>query len=496
VPRDVLPEKLETPTRDELVRRYERDYQLKVPAAAVGPNTEPGIKARLMADQLLPLYGEAARAAQVVSLDDMDLSQLMERATELGLPARLPAVGGSGSVVLGASVGGGTIFEGDELSDDVTRLRFRVLATAVYQDAQTVAVVGVSTGPATNLPAGRILTWTSPRPGIAQKARVFLQNDGSGLSGGRDVETEDELRTRIRGAQAEPAVAGNDAAYRAEASRTPDVSVQAAFTYPAARGPGTTALAFLLRPSSPGGGRAPSPAQIAAVRAHVVGAFPKDDSLFSATLVPEPVSVALRVRWTRGARGWADAAPWPAYDPGKTTVTAAATPLSMTLSSDAAVPSPPVVGRSVALFDRSAGLWRRKRIASVAGANPWTVTFDAANGASDLSFVPAAGAVVSPWSDSLDALTGAVLAMFDALGPGEMFAGAALFDEGLRRRRSPAPSESWPSELSDRAVAGLYVPGAAIVRVTEPALPHAPTTGSPGVSANFLTLSELSVFPV
>jgi len=496
MPLDTLPEKLVTPTRDAIISRYERDWQLRNPAAKVGANTEPGIKARILADQLLPLYGEAARNAQVASLDDMDGDQLEDEADSLGLPRRLDAAGASGSVIIGASLGGGTIFAGDEIKDTVTGLRYQCTATAVYTDGQQVPIAGVDTGLSTNVVAGRLLKWTSNRPGISADATVAAQTDGSGLTGGRGEETDDEIRLRIRDARANPAVAGNDADYRAAALRTPNLAIQAVFTFPALDGAGTIGLAFTVRPATPGASRLPNPTQIAAVRAAVVGEFPKDDGLISLELVAQPVAIALRVSWATTAKGWTDLQPWPSYDSTQPIyVSAATSPTSFTLETLQGSPAQPQVGQTLAFYDATAAVFRRKKILSFTGTNPWVVTCDTANGASDLTLTPAVNAKPSPWSDSLDALVPPIVAYFDLLGPGEQV--SPFFDAGSRQKRSPESPASWPSVLSGRLVTPLYaLPAIADVQLVEPTLPYATTVGVMSVSSNLLSFSTLSAYPL
>ena len=503
MPKEVLPGKLVTPTRDELIRRFERDYQLRVPGAKVGPSTEPGIKARIVADQLLPLYGEAARIAQTASLEDMDGPQLEDEAESLGLPRRIAATGASGGVTIVASSGGGTIFAGDEIKNTLTGLRYACTVTNVYTNGSEVPVSGIDTGSATNVVAGTILKWTSPRPSIAQDAVITTQTDGSGLTGGRNLETDEEIVVRIRDARANPAVAGNDAAYRAAALATPNVGLQAAFTFPCIAGPGTTALAFTMRPSAPGASRIPNATQIAAVRAHVIGQFPKDDGLLSVTLVAQPVVVIMRVDWLAGTPGWTDIAKWPAYDAQPVYVSAATSPTVFTLHTALVAPTAPMVGQTIALYDAANAKFQRKKILTItdggggAGNKPWVITCDTSNFASDTTFQPTTGTdvYVSPWSDSLDSLVAPLVAYFDTLGPGEQK--ATFFDAGSRERRSPPSPSSWPSILSGRMATSLYsLPSVADLQLMLPTLPYATTIGSPGSTAYLLQLSRIAAYPL
>lgn len=498
MPRDVLPEQLITPSRDEIVRRYERDWLLRAVGAKVGPSTEPGIKARLVADIVLPIYGESARNAQIASLTDMDAGQLEDEAAKLGIPRRLPAVGASGALVALTSAGGGQVFAGDEYRDELSGFRYRCSTTATYVTGDQIPIAGFDTGRGTNAPVGRTLTATVQRPGVAQKLLVAQQNNGEGLTGGRDSESVDELIVRIQDARANPAVAGNDAAYRKACIETPGVAVQAAFTYPAIDGPGTTGLAFTLRPATPGASRIPNATQIAAVRANIVGQFPKDDGLYDITPIANPVSVRLRVQWAAAAKGWTDAAPWPAYHATQPVyVSVATSPTVFTLTTAQASPVAPQPGQTIAFYNAATGAFARKKIApgGVSGANPWVITCDTTNAASETTFAPAVNDRVCPWSDSLDSLVAPTIAQFEGFGPGEMF--AAFFDEGLRQKRTPESPASWPSVITGRVVTPLYaLAPVGEVAFEDPALPFDAPLGTPKVSVYLHELASLLAFPL
>jgi hypothetical protein len=163
---------------------------------------------------------------------------------------------------------------------------------------------------------------------------------------------------------------------------------------------------------------------------------------------------------------------------------------------------PPRSGTTLAFFDRPELAYRRKHVRAVTVAGSVaTVDCDMANGASDPDYVPVVGQPCCPWSDSLDALVVPVVAHFESLGPGEQI--ATPFDAGLRQRRSPAPSETWPSELSMRLLSGRvedFEDGLFSVRavkdaaVLHPALPIAPSVGAATVLSYLLTLNQLLAF--
>lgn len=488
-------EKLEVPTRQELVRRYERDYLLLNPEARVGENTLPGIDARALSDQLLPIYAEAVRLSTARDLDSTTGAELVAWATDLGLPGRLPATGASGAVQVTTSVGGATILAGAKLRHTPSGRRYQAILSGLYETDDYVSIIGIDTGPLSDLPPGTILDWAAPPFGLAQTAVVVEQSDGSGLTGGRTEETDEDIRARIRAELAEPALAGNAADYRKQALKTPGIAIQAVFTYPAVLGPGTIGLAFTLRQGTAGASRRPNATQIALVRSHLVGVMPADDSLFMYAVLDDPVDLVLRVRWARGAAGWANTDPWPTVE-GDVFVDGAFTPTARTfrLSAVGGI-APPRPGHVIAFWNAAEGVFVRKTISAVTPIfGSWDVTCDALG--SDGSFVPAANDRPCPWSESLAVLKDPLIAEFDKLGPSDHE--AVAFDTGgLRQRREPAGYSAFPYEISGRILMPLYdVPAIDDVRVSSPLLPHIPSVGIPGSTAYLPSLRSLRAFPL
>lgn len=491
-----MAEKIAIPSRSELVRRYERDYLLRNPGAKVGERQLPGIDARVCADQLLPLYAEASRLGGTPDLDNLVGTDLEAEAEDLGLEGRLPAAGASGAVIAETSIGGATILTGTQCRNKATGYRYACTVTAVYQNGDQVPVEAVDLGPLTDVEAGAVLEWSSPPPGLATRCVVAEQIDGSGLSGGRSEETDEEIRTRIRTERRAPALAGNAADYRRAAAETPNLAIQAVFAFPAILGPGTVGLAFTMRPAQPGGDRRPNGTQIALVRAHVIGQMPEDDGLFMYALLDDPVDLSLKVRWRRGTAFWTDNDPWPVYAPLPYEVAAATDALHFSMGTGTVSPKQPQVGQSIAFWDKVNSRFVRKRIKSFTGdggvMTPWVITCDTANGASDTSFVPAVGDVPGPWSDALADIAEPLLQQFDPLGPSDH----TSFDTGgLRRRRIPFGFEAYPNELSGRILIPLYSLSAIDdIQVAAPSLPRAAPPGTLGSTAYLTSLRSVRVF--
>lgn len=484
--------------RAQIRANYTRDYGLRVPAADVGPGTQPDVDAQTFADGVMFLVNDAQVIGRGTNVRTSGGQWLKDIGEPEGIFAR-PAVGGSGTLTISASVGGGTIQVGSEYREKNSGLRFRTISpTALCLDGSQIEVTGIDTGPGTNFKAGTVLIMQAPPPGISQLATVVLQNDGSGISGGREADGDEQYRLLIQARRANPPASGNDAEYQRAIERTPGIPVEKAFTYPAALGPGTTAFTFTVRPSSPGGSRIPNAAQIAAVHDYVVGQFPADDQIFACLLTAQPTTVALRVTWAPSALGFVDVTPWPRHIAGDNVrVDMTSTPTATTFRlTTATSTTTPLAGQTIAFYDASSQRFQRKRILSVSVVSAgmsWDIVVDTSNAASDTGYTPYIGQAPSPYSGSLDALVPALLSYVDGLGPGEQF--ASLPDPGRRQRRQPPSPNAWPSEINNRVVVNpLALTAVESVSLLAPSDPFTATVGTPGVESFLITVRDIGAF--
>jgi uncharacterized phage protein gp47/JayE len=499
MPLDDLPGKLLVPTRDQERDRYRRDYELRKRTGGgapvdTGPATEVWIDASTMADHTAQIHANAVTIANGVTRATATGPALDAWAKRQGTK-RDEAKGASGAVVIVASAGGTNVRKDDEIK--ISGLRYVATVGRLYFDGDQVPVAGVDTGPGTNQDAGAVGKWSAPRPGLFPTATVAAQTDGTGLSGGSDIESDDDLKARLDDLAANPPASGNDAEYQALAHKTLGLAVQQAFTYDAIKGPGTIGIVFTLRPSQPGGNRIPSGAQIAELAPAIVGSMPGNDGVLAGALAANPIDVALRVDWNRKVAGWTDASPWPTFQsPTMTQVKTGTTPTAVAFRLTGCATAPPV-GATLAFFDKSGRAFRPKKLLTVTslGSGDYDVICDTANGASDTVYVPYATQPVCPWSDSLSGLVRPVLAYFDLLGPGEQIA-PPLFDPGIRQRRMPPSPAEWSSVITSRGLTGdIPRAVAADVVVALPVIPYATPVGSPGVMAYLTTLQTLVAFP-
>lgn len=449
-------------TRDQWRDDYLKWIRLRNPLAKTGPGESYWLMASSTADQLAVMSANALVLSGRAGLGNMTGQQLDDYGDPIGLP-RGAAGGASGWVEIQAGVSGTTIQEDDEAVNDATQLIYRAKRTATLADGDQIDVQCTETGPETNVDAGTVLTWTSPRPGCYASCTVAEQTDGSGLSGGRDRQGDDDYREALRRANSNPAALGNDAEIQRLAMDSNGeyvrmrygstegghgVAVEQAFTYPAFLGPGTTGLTFTLKPQTATGQRAPNSSQLTAVLQHVDQWLSADEGVVAVPIVEDDVDVGFRVSWAQN--GWANPTPWPPYmaEGSHYIVGIVVSSSEFFLNTYDSVYTggdrvAPQAGDVIAVFDADAGVFRRKAIQSISGTGPYHAICETAANATDVSYIPSPGQRVSPWADGLDGIAQAVAEYVAATGPGQI--DNNLPGDGRRKARSPlATPRAWP----------------------------------------------------
>jgi uncharacterized phage protein gp47/JayE len=226
-------------------------------------------------------------------LPDTAEAEILERHASLWGIQRRSATPAIGTIrftgLIGTLIPAGSLLR---RSDDV---RFVTVAdatlTAVTID---VAVTASVPGAAGNTPTGSKLTLVAPIAGIQSQALVVADVSGNGLTTGADLESDDDLRTRVITRMQKPPQGGADYDYLAWAQDVAGVAVGKVWVYPGWMGLGTVGLAFLIKAGT--GYAIPSAADIAAVQAHINAVRPVTAQVyvFGPTIYP----VALTIRLT------------------------------------------------------------------------------------------------------------------------------------------------------------------------------------------------------
>lgn len=372
-----------------------------------------------------------------------------------GLSPR-PAAGGSGSVLVPATVGStfvGSTTIGDPAAtfgtDDKGR-RYQVLYTVVVgvSGEATVEFVGVDTGPLTNLEAGAQIKpangpigWTTPGTVVAK------------FRGGRLAETDAELARRIAWWLRHKQAAGNNADFRGWAEAA-TASVEAAFEYAAAAAAGSMFVALTQARGGVQGplGRIPSVGTLTAVRAAITppgsATVPGHPYVLVTPTNDEPCDLVARLSMPTGSgAGWSDLDVWPGTndDGDPCTITLLTTQLDfrITIPTDSDALPTGVTAPRLMVWDASISRFEALVVQSVTlvAGRVYHVVLSAPPAAT-----LAVGSYISPENGQLDVIGETIEAYFDTLGPGEV---VVLADSlvGARAQRFPSPAEEFPQRV-------------------------------------------------
>lgn len=498
MPIDKLDGKFVLKTRDKIRDDFLRDYQSRVPTADTSKTSQPFIDASNVADAFLPVYFDAGQIADGTRNSTATTEELNKEGLRRGKP-RKPASGASGYVLCDTIDGGASITEGEALKTRAGA-KYEVLVTGVYSTGVPIPVRGIGTGPSTNLEAGSVMQWVSTPSGVSTNATVFENSNGSGLTGGREEETNAEYAARLDSYYQYPPASGNAAEVMHAVEEIPGLAIQKAFVYPAIKGPGTYGIAFTMRPDVVGGSRVPNGAQRTLVETTIKDLMPADDGVMVASLLDHNVKPVVQLTWRDSVDGWKDLSPWPVWTTEPTLVdnAAAITATSFRVRTGVISGSPitaPTVSKTIALYDSATRTFVRKRITAVSVVSvgfAWDLTFSTNAAESDTGFIPVDDAIVSPWSTSLDLLPEPILEYVDKQGAGEMV--ASFGDVGARQRRfPPATPDEWPSQVSQAMLDGIqrYTVDQ---ELASPATPFATTVGTPGVTAYVHRVVDMGVY--
>lgn len=444
--------------REQILVAFRNSLRELVDPATGAPWTEDVIRQATMQGSRFWVEAEAIdliglgmqrRAAFLASQVDprRSTTAFLEAFHGRGLP-RLEATGGSGEV--DAEAAPGTVFIAsttvpDPLATkaaDKAGLRYQVYGSSGVSvpdaGAVTLRLQAIDTGRETNLVTPAELTWINPPPGSTPKCVVSQD-----FTGGTPRETDQEWGERLFEARSTRPRAGNAAHFRLWAKRASN-AVSEAFVYPSALNAGSVVVALTqkrARTAGPGA-RVPTPGTMSVVGGYLTPpTSPVVPGRVHVVVVPvgaEAVDVVVSLGLRRASpAGWADASPWPSYVSAPAAILSVADPLNFTMSADTALPT----------FGEPQLMVWRAGASSFERLNVKTVTPNAGNFDVELAIAPSPslgpGAWVSPYSPRLVALSAAVNAYFDSLGPGELVALDSDVRAGWAYRR-PRPEVAAP----------------------------------------------------
>jgi len=436
-------------TPDQIGDDYLRTYANGLKQRGVTqPNTSKGteiyIRSRSLAQQIYAAAVAVPAVADAQMPDSAQADDLVRVAAQYGIALR--AAGSSvGSVTLASTVTSAVgIVQGSQLIDP-SGLTYQVAVGGQYANGSSVPVVAVSTGASTNVPAGTPLRWVAPPPYVQPTASVAT----GGLTQGRDADAYEDLRTRLLSRLRNPPNGSNWASAKQFAEDS-TVAVQQAFVYQAANGPSTLHVAVTRSTTSTNTNRDVDSLTLTNVTAPaVLSQYDEGIEIVVTTVANYQVSVAFSMSLPASTTasppgpggGWTDANPFPVQaSTGYVAASAVTNSTVFTVSSD----TPPIVGSQACWLSQDDWNLRSATVLSFTGTNPYTITIDTPF-VSNNGVTIAAGDYVFPNATNMPTYIAAVLAGFNAMGPGEKTNAAALLPRAYRR---PIPIQSWPYSLT------------------------------------------------
>jgi uncharacterized phage protein gp47/JayE len=306
-----------------------------------------------------------------------------------------------------------------------------------------VLVEASATGAAGNLEPGDVLPFDSAPAGVTEDPIVLE------MSGGGDLETDEELRARVLAWLAERPGAGNREDFRQWARETPDVRLDDAFVYPAYRGLGTVDVV----PMGVAGARVTGTAvnDLVQTRIESQASF-QDDILVRQLADATPIAVDVSVQVGTG------------YEPDfSNSITTSASQPSVSEVSVISDPTGIEVGDRVLVKAGTKAPRLFQRAVTGKKVAPYRLVLGA-----DLPDFPTASVLVYPGGPNAQALIDAFTDLFDTLGPGDT-------DPSTRH---PSPADAYSDELPLARVDAVVmaVAGVRDVAITSPATDQFPAT--------------------
>lgn len=246
------------PTLQELVNRTLADAQTRLGADELIRREDLQVLARVLAGASHGLHGFIDWLSQQVIFDTAE-AEFLERWSSIWGINRKAAAAAVGDVTItgatGTVVPAGTVLvraDGAEYETDAE--------VTLAGGTATAAVTALLAGQAGNAAAASVLTIATPIAGVNSTVAVT----SSALTGGADIETDDDLRARLLARIQAPPHGGAQHDYVAWALEV--AGVTRAWVYPAELGLGTVTVRFVRDDdASP----IPDAGEVAAVQAHI-----------------------------------------------------------------------------------------------------------------------------------------------------------------------------------------------------------------------------------
>lgn len=248
------------PTLADLISRAASDIEAELPGTdARLRRSNLGALARVHAAAVHGLYGYLDYIARQILVDQADGDWLVRWAALWGLVRKSAS---SATGYANATGTDGAVVPLDALLQRADGVQFKVREDATVASGVVALSLRATTSGVVGLcAAGTKLTFVEPVAGVASLAVV----DGAGLTGGRDQESDDDLRSRVVARMQAPPAGGAASDYVGWARSV--AGVTRAWCYPLEGGPGTVTVRFVR--DGDAGGLIPDAGQVAEVAAYI-----------------------------------------------------------------------------------------------------------------------------------------------------------------------------------------------------------------------------------
>lgn len=274
------------PTLAELIERASADIESRL------PGTDPRLRranvqvlARMHAGALHGLYGYLDWIARQILPDTSD-AEILQRQADIWSITRKPAAAAKGNV--GFTGTDASVIPAATVLQRSDGVRFTTDAEGtIAAGVATVAVTAEEGGAAGDTAASSTLTLVSPVSGIDSAATVAA----GGLTGGVDIESDDDLRARLLLRLQQPPQGGAEQDYIAWALEVAGVS--RVWVYPEELGPGTVTVRFMRDDDT--GSAIPDAAEVLAVQDYIDARRPvtADVHVLAPVAVPLDFTIAV-----------------------------------------------------------------------------------------------------------------------------------------------------------------------------------------------------------
>lgn len=270
------------PTLAELVTRTRADLVSRLSADDILRRADADVYARVLAGLAHGLYGYVDWLANQIIYDTAEAEFLARWASIWGV-TRKPAAVATGSVTF--TVATGAVIPSGTLLQALDGVQYQTTAdatvTAPTASAPVTALVAAAAG---NRSTGQILTLVSPVVGVQSSATA------GALVGGADLESDDDLRSRLIDRIQNPPHGGDAHDYVTWALEVPGVT--RAWCFPLELGEGTVTVRFVRDDDA---SLIPDAGEVAAVQAYIDALRPVTAAVtvVAPTAVPLAFSIAV-----------------------------------------------------------------------------------------------------------------------------------------------------------------------------------------------------------